>query len=86
MTTTEHVDPIVTPMDTGNGVAAADLVDYDLGENDLGGALVFALLAGLSIVLAVFSPVAVVSAVALAIVVMAGAIAFRLTRRGGGSR
>lgn len=84
MTNFEHTDP-VAGLEEELALAEAD--ERGAGGENVGAPLVFLLLAGLGMVLAVLSPVTVVRLAGAAVVAVAGGIAFRLlTRRGGGSR
>ena len=88
MTSIKHTEPAAAAVDHEPAAVETTGVDeYSVGEAAIGAPLVFALLAGLGMVLAVLTPVTVVRVVSLLIVAVASVIAFRLlTPRGGASR
>ncbi|MFI5614711.1 hypothetical protein [Amycolatopsis sp. NPDC051903] len=89
MTSTEHIiDPGAEQASEQVEQVQTELVtDSPLEHADnIGAPLLVALVGGMALTLAVLTPVGVVKAIAVLIVVAALIVAFRLLRRGGGSR
>ena len=90
MTSTDYtVDPSTAemPVEQDEQVKSEAAAVSPLEDSDnLGAPLLLALLGGMALVLAVLTPVGLVKFAGVLIVVVAVAAAFRLLRRGGGSR